>query len=492
MATKVVMEALSPTMEEGRLVKWRVAAGAPVKQGDVLAEIETDKAVMELVARGDGVLRSQLLAEGDTAPVGQLVAVIAAPDEDIASLLAAAASPLPTTAATGVTPATSATPTEPAAPVTAAAAPGPAVPSPLAPSAPLPTPRPVTTRAPARPVPPAASDHPTSGNGGRGQGSGRVRSSPLARRLATARGLDVSAITGTGPNGRVIRRDIEAAASAPAAPASTPPPTRPRVIPAEGDWHDVPLTQLRKTIARRLAESNGPVPTFYLTADFDVERLVDLRTAMAAQGAEYRVSVNDILIKAVATALAQHPEVNAHWLGDRIRYFNRVHVGMAVAVEDGLIAPVLFDADTKGLRQIAEESRSLAARARARSLTPPEYTGATFSVSNLGMFGIDQFTAIINPPEAGILAVGAVEPRAVVVEGEGRGDRGRATPHARDHELRPSGDRWCDRRAIPPDPAPPRGEPPDDGLLIPSPSSSYASTLPPLLPHLDTAWLPSM
>ncbi|NUQ12793.1 MAG: 2-oxo acid dehydrogenase subunit E2, partial [Gemmatimonadaceae bacterium] len=197
-------------------------------------------------------------------------------------------------------------------------------------------------------------------------------------------------------------------AASPAAPA-----------PASGDdYRDVPLTQIRKTIARRLAESIGPVPTFYLTAEFDLERAAEMRTAMAELGDAYKVSFNDIVLKAVATALAQHPECNAHWLGDHIRYFNRVHLGMAVAVDDGLITPVIFDADRKGLRQIAEEARALAGRARERRLKPEEYTGSTFSVSNLGMYGIDHFTAIINPPEAGILAIGGIEPRPVVVDGQ--------------------------------------------------------------------------
>lgn len=191
-------------------------------------------------------------------------------------------------------------------------------------------------------------------------------------------------------------------------------PARPATV---GDYQDVPLTQIRKTIARRLAESIGPVPTFYLTAEFDLERAAEMRSAMAGMGDEYKVSFNDIVMKAVATALAEHPECNAHWLGDHIRYFNRVHLGMAVAVEDGLITPVLFDADRKGLRDIARESRELAARARDRRLKPDEYTGSTFSVSNLGMFGIDHFTAIINPPEAGILAIGGIEPRPVAVDG---------------------------------------------------------------------------
>jgi len=183
------------------------------------------------------------------------------------------------------------------------------------------------------------------------------------------------------------------------------------------DFTDVPLTQIRKTIARRLAESIGPVPTFYLTAEFDLERVAEMRSAMAEMGDSYKVSFNDILLKAVAVALAQHPECNAHWLGDAIRYFSRVHLGMAVAIPDGLITPVIFDAQAKRLSEIAKESRDLAARARDRKLKPNEYTGSTFSVSNLGMFGIDDFTAIINPPEAGILAIGAVESKPVVING---------------------------------------------------------------------------
>jgi pyruvate dehydrogenase E2 component (dihydrolipoamide acetyltransferase) len=416
------MEALSPTMEEGRLVTWHKAEGDAVKSGDVIAEIETDKAVMELVARGDGVLRARLLAEGETAPVGQLVGVIAEPAEDIAALISSSRAPAASVPAASV----------PAASVPAGSgatasppneSPPPAPPAPAAPPRPAPPPAAsaATAAAPAAapsaasasaPSTPAASVPPT-GNGG------RVRSSPLARRVASERGVELGAITGTGPSGRIIKRDVDGvvAPSVSGARPSAAAVERPRVVPADGDFHDVALTQIRKTIAKRLAESIGPVPTFYLTADYDVERMAEMRSAMAAQGDEFRVSFNDILLKAVATGLSQHPEVNAHWLGDRIRYFNRVHLGMAVAVDDGLITPVLFDADAKGLRQVADESRALAARARARKLTPSEYTGSTFSVSNLGMFGIEQFTAIINPPEAGILAAGAVEARPVVVDG---------------------------------------------------------------------------
>jgi len=394
MATKVVMEALSPTMEEGRLVKWLKNEGDQVKNGETLAEVETDKAIMELVARGEGVLRKRLLNENDAAPVGQLIAVIAAPDENIDALVsgagggaAAPAEPAPASAAA------KATETPAAAPAQEKVASAP-------PSAPPPA-------RPAAPPPPAAS-----GNGG-----GRMRSSPLARRMASESGLDLQAVQGSGPGGRIIKRDIEAAVASGGArqqPSAAIPDSR-FPIP---DFRDTPLTQIRKTIARRLSESIGPIPTFYLTAEFDMERVAEMRTAMAALGDEFKVSFNDIVLKAVATALAQHPEVNAHWLGDKIRYFNRVHLGMAVAIEDGLITPVVFDADRKRMSEISREARELAKRARERKLKPEEYTGSTFSVSNLGMFGIDQFTAIINPPEVGILAIGALEEKPVVVDGE--------------------------------------------------------------------------
>jgi pyruvate dehydrogenase E2 component (dihydrolipoamide acetyltransferase) len=224
-------------------------------------------------------------------------------------------------------------------------------------------------------------------------------------------------VQGSGPGGRIIKRDIEAAAIAPPAVG------RPAVQPSssQADFEDVGLTQIRKTIAKRLSESIGPIPTFYLTADIDLTRVTELRAAMLEMGDEFKVSVNDVLMKAVATALAQHPEVNAHWLGDRIRYHHRVNLGMAVATNDGLIVPVIFDADRKRMSEISAEARELAKRARERKLKPEEYTGSTFSISNLGMFGIDQFTAIINPPEVGILAIGTAHD--VVVPAGGQVDR---------------------------------------------------------------------
>ena len=383
MATKVFMEALSPTMEEGRLVKWLKQEGDAVKSGDVLAEVETDKAVMELVARGEGVLRARLIAEGSTAAVGALVGVIAAASEDIAALVAGAA------AAAATAPA--------AAP---AAAPIAAPPAPVTTYA-------TGTAQRATPAPaPQASAAATAANGGRS-----IIASPLARKLAGDRGLDLARVTGSGPGGRIIKRDVESAAAAPASAA--PATVATRFASTGADYDDVPLTQIRKTIARRLAESIGPIPTFYLTAEFDLARAAEMRAAM---GDNFRVSFNDIVLKATATALAEHPEVNAHWMGDHIRYHNRVHLGMAVATDEGLIVPVIFDAHLKRLRDISTASRSLAQRARERKLKPEEYTGSTFSVSNLGMMQIEQFTAIINPPECGILAIGAIEDKPVLAE----------------------------------------------------------------------------
>ncbi len=402
MATKVMMEALSPTMEEGRLVKWLKNIGDAVKTGDTLAEVETDKAIMELVARGDGVLRARLVEEGAVSPIGQTIGIIAKPDEDIAALTggAAAVATVPPASAPAATP--------------AGAPQGTTGDSnwPLATGAP--------TAVAVASAPPATAAP-----------SGPVRSSPLARRIAAERGVAIDQVHGTGPNGRVIRRDVETAAVA--APASlaasretgTPAPstgTKPTAASApsmviDGDYKDVPLTQMRKTIARRLSESIGPIPTFYLTAEIDMTKVTELREQMVAAGDQFKVSVNDIVMKSVAIALSRHPEVNAHWNGDHIRYFARVHLGMAVATDDGLIVPVITDAHTKGLGQIGREARELAKRARERKLTPAEYSGSTFSVSNLGMFGIDQFTAIINPPEAAILAIGGMETKPVWING---------------------------------------------------------------------------
>jgi pyruvate dehydrogenase E2 component (dihydrolipoamide acetyltransferase) len=405
MATKVVMEALSPTMEEGRLVKWLKNEGDAIKSGEVLAEVETDKAIMELVARGEGLLRKRIANEGDASPVGTLLAVIAPAEENIDALIAGAAPAPPAggASATVSTPAESqgepSTPPQEAAPASAAA--------------------PAAVAAPPQPPAPPPSSRPAPVQGQPGA-NGRQRTSPLARRLASDRGIELSLVRGSGPGGRIIKRDIESAmasAATKAKPAAAAAAPAKRIISRDGDFQDVPLTQIRKTIARRLSESLGPIPTFYLTTEFDMVRAAEMCAAFKEIGDEFKVSFNDIVLKAVANALADHPEVNAHWMGDRIRHFNRVHVAMAVAVEEGLITPVIFDADRKTLSEISREARHLAELARNRRLTPEQYTGSTFSVSNLGMLDIEHFTAIINPPESAILAVGAVEEKPVVVDG---------------------------------------------------------------------------
>lgn len=372
MATKVVMEALSPTMEEGRLVEWKKAAGDAVATGDVLAEVETDKAVMELVARADGVLLAQLVAAGQTAPVASVVGWIGAAGEAVPG-----GAPAP--------------------------APAPAAPASEAPRAPAPAPAPTAVVAPAAPAPVAAAAPALSGT------AGRVKASPVARKIAQEKGLDLAAIAGSGPEGRVIKRDVEGATTA--APAAAAPAL------AASAFTDVPLSQMRKAIAKRLTQSIGPIPTFYLTAEVDMERAAEARDALLRQDPDGKFSFNDVIIRVTAAALQRHPWVNAWWLDDRVRQWQDVHIGVAVAIEDGLITPVIRHADRKSLRDIATEVRELAGRARAKRLLPEEYTGATFTISNLGMFGIDDFTAIINPPEAGILAVGRIEPKAVVVDG---------------------------------------------------------------------------
>jgi len=379
MATKVHMEALSPTMEEGRLVKWTKKEGDAVKSGDTLAEVETDKAVMELVARADGQLLKVIVPEGTTVPVGNVVAWIGKPGEKVDG------------AGSGEQGAAAATPPKPATPA----------------QAPAPAPAPAPALRPAPTAPAAAPADAT-----------RVKASPLARRIAKDAGVDLKLVQGSGPGGRVIKRDVEggAVAATAAAPQAAPVQrTTPDVRRTGVPYEDVPLSQIRKTIAKRLAASIGPVPHFFLTTEIDMERAAEAREALNKQLGEEggKISFNDIIIKAVALALVQHRACNAWFQDDHIRYWNEVHIGMAVAIEDGLITPVIRNADQKSLRAIGAESRELAGRARSRRLKPEEYTGATFSVSNLGMFDIDDFTAVINPPEAGIVAIGSIVAKAV-------------------------------------------------------------------------------
>ena len=374
MVTKVHMEALSPTMEEGQLVQWLKSEGDEISSGDILAEIETDKATMELVARGDGILRKIFLDAGGVSVVGAVIAVIAAADEDISDIEGSSdgngtQQALSEESSTG---------TEPVAPEEPEAATTPAI----------------------------TADT---------QGTGSVKASPLARRLATEMGVDLLTIKGSGPGGRVVKRDLEGAKATVSNAAATTAWTS-----EENEYKDLPTSQMRKSIAKRLVTSIGPVPTFYLTVEVDMNRVIGARESMNNMLEEdgYRISVNDIVLKAVAAALRQHPNCNAQWHDSFVRRFNAVHLGVAVAIDEGLITPVIRNAHAKGIMQIAAEVRELAGRARTKKLMPDEYTGSTFSVSNLGMFGIQEFTAIINPPEAGILAVGGIEETPLVVNGE--------------------------------------------------------------------------
>jgi pyruvate dehydrogenase E2 component (dihydrolipoamide acetyltransferase) len=383
MASKVIMPKLSPTMEEGQIARWLKKEGDKVSMGEPLAEIDTDKATMEMQALSNGVLRKILINEGESAPLGQLIAVIGEPDEDISSVVNEAAE-------------------KPTAP----------------------TPAPAPAAAPAPSSQPAAAD----ANGHSRQApapsqSGRMIVSPLAARMAAEAGLDLRTLHGSGPGGRIIKRDIEAALSETKTVAQFPRAVEPQrfqpsVVASASPYRDEAASEIRRTIAKRLVTSIGPVPHFFLTTEIEMDRAVEMRRGINALDPDLKISINDIIIKVVASALIQHPAVNASFQDKFIRYYEHADIGVAVAIEDGLITPVIRSADQKSLSQIAGEVRELAERARSRKLKPEEYTGATFSVSNLGMFGIDEFTAVINPPEGGILAIGAATAKPVVRDNE--------------------------------------------------------------------------
>jgi pyruvate dehydrogenase E2 component (dihydrolipoamide acetyltransferase) len=425
MATKIVMAQLSPTMEEGRLIEWKVQEGDRVEPSDVLAEIETDKANMDIEALKGGVIRKIVVEAGATVPVGAIIGIIAEPDEDISELLAEAEATM--TGTPPVADAEDAPEVEDvpeAEEVVSAPEPPTPEPEPTAPAAPI--------AEPAAPVaaPVAPALEPVHSRVAESSVTGRMRVSPVARRMAEQAGLDLGSIEGSGPGGRIVKDDVEqaiatgsarpAVAALPSASpgASAAPSVAPVAGPARLEAKEIELSMMRKSIATRLAQSIGPIPHFFLTSEIDMGRALDMRKEMNQRIAPEKIGVNDLLVKATAEALARHPEINASWADDRIRYHASADIGIAVAVDDGLITPVLHEADRKGLLQIARESADLVARARERKLMPEEYQGATFSVSNLGMFDIDQFTAIINPPEAGILAVGSTIEKPVVEDGE--------------------------------------------------------------------------
>jgi pyruvate dehydrogenase E2 component (dihydrolipoamide acetyltransferase) len=434
MITKVLMPKLSDAMETGKVIKWLKKVGEPVKGGDVIAEIETDKANVEIEAFGTGVLRKIIVEEGGQVPVGDLIGVIADPADDISSVAAGAAKP--------------ATAAPAPAPAAAAARPAPA---PVAPAGAGAIPHmetyqsvPATTAV----VPMAPVAAATAAPAG-----GRVKASPLARKIAGQTGVDLRVIQGTGPGGRIIRRDVEAAASAPrpAAPLGVPavaaqPAVGPRPAPAplpqfvipprpDVEFEDVAMSPMRTAIAKRMPMSKAPIPHFYVTSEVDMDAASVLREQLNALEGQPKVSVTDMVIKAVALALLKNPGVNAQLNGPAIRVHHRAHIGIAVALDQGLITPVLRDCDLKPLGRIALESRDLAERARGGKLRAQEMTGATFSVSNLGMFDVEEFSAIINPPEGAILAVGSVLQKPVVDGGEIRVGRRMKMTISCDHRV---------------------------------------------------------
>lgn len=374
MAEVIRMPRMSDTMEEGNIVGWLKQEGDRVEPGETLAEVETDKATMELDSYTEGVLLHIAVKSG-TVPIDGVIAVIGQPGEDWQALLAAPAA------------ATAAAPIE-TAPVAA-------------------TVETATVAAPAASPVAVASDS-------------RTKASPLAKSVAREAGVDISQITGTGDNGRIVKRDVEAfleSKPAPAAAVAEPVHPQPTSTPAVDQYEDLPLSQMRKTIARRLSESKFSAPHFYLTMEIDMANASDWRRRIN-EVAPVKVSFNDLVIKAVAAALRQHPMINASWLGDRIRLNHEINIGVAVAVEEGLLVPVIKNADAKSLSQINTEVKGYAAKAKDKKLQPQEMQGNTFTISNLGMFGIDEFTAIINPPDACILAVGAIVEKPVVRGGQ--------------------------------------------------------------------------
>ena len=385
MAINILMPALSPTMTEGTLARWLKKEGEAVKAGDVIAEIETDKATMEVEAVDEGILGKILVADGTEAvKVNAPIAILVQEGEAVPS---GAAAPAP------------------------AATPVPAAEAPKAAATPS--------------AAPVANGH--------DKGS-RIFVSPLAKRIAAEQGIDLATVRGTGPNGRIVRADIEGAKAAPAAAAPAPaaaveapkaaaPAPAPKAAPISAPHTLVPHTSMRKVIAKRLTESKQSVPHFYLTMDIELDALLKLRGELNARsskdgGSSFKLSVNDMVIKAAALALRRVPKVNASFTDEGVAFYDDVDISIAVAIPDGLITPIIRRADQKGLATISNEMKDLGLRARAGKLKPEEFQGGGFSISNLGMFGVKDFQAIINPPQAAILAVGAGEPRAVVKDGQ--------------------------------------------------------------------------
>jgi pyruvate dehydrogenase E2 component (dihydrolipoamide acetyltransferase) len=403
MAEDIVMPRLSDSMEEGTVLKWMKAVGDEVALGEELVEIETDKANMVFEADAAGTLIEIVAAEGDTLPIGEVIARVGEPGE------------APAGGGNGA----------------------------KAPAEPEAKPEPEAEREPeARPEPvaaPAAPPQPVSGDG-----DGRVKASPIARRIAQEKGVDLSSLQGSGPGGRIIKVDVEkaqpGAAPAPApaaAPAAATPGVAEKPETAKGSVEVVELTKLQQTVSRRMAESKATAPHFYLQSEIDMTRAWDARAQLKSAAAEGDVipSFNDMVVKACAIALREFPRANGAYRDGRWELYSRVNVGIAVAARDALVVPTVFDTDLKGLRQIASESRALASRVREGTITPPELSGGTFSVSNLGMYGITNFHAVINSPQAAILAVGAITERPAIRDGELVSTRVMGVTLACDHRI---------------------------------------------------------
>lgn len=382
MPINVLMPALSPTMTEGNIASWMKKEGEKISAGDLLCEIETDKATMEIEAVDDGVLGKIVTPDGtENVPVNAVIGVILEEGEDASALDGweiPAVEALPQVA-------------EQVAPVEVAAQ---------------------AQVAPAAPAAPTAQAAPAE------RPEGRIFASPLARRMAKQSGLDLAAISGSGPKGRIVKVDIEAALSG-AAPAALAPAPALAPLAAIGPYQDIQTSKMRKIIAQRLQEAKQTVPHFYLTVDCEIDELLKVRKELNGRSVDYKLSVNDFVVRASALALRKVPECNASWIDGGLRQYTGVDISVAVAIDDGLVTPILRNADHKGLSALSEEMKELAARARAKpmGLAPEEYQGGTFSISNLGMFGIKEFSAIINPPQSMILAVGAGEQRPVVKDG---------------------------------------------------------------------------
>ena len=366
----IVMPRLSDTMEEGTILRWLKQDGEEVRRGEELVEIETDKATMTYESDQQGILQT-VAGEGDTLAVGAVIAHVGGADGAATSGAVLAASP-PDTA-----------PVAPTEAQTAGAA--------------------ANTHAEGE----AAA---AAGSGDGARPGERIKASPLARRIARESGVDLHALTGSGPGGRIVKADVQAAGAA-ASPLDG-------VATAKGESTTTELTRTQQTIARRMAESKATIPDFTLAAEIDMEECVRLRTELKRVSREQAPTYNDMVVKACALALREHPRANGSYRDGRLELHSRVNVGVAVAAEDALVVPTVFDADEKSLGEIARETRALAERVRAATITPPELGGGTFTVSNLGMYGVKSFTAIVNPPQAGILSVGSLAPRAVVREGE--------------------------------------------------------------------------